>query len=170
MHVIHACILPIVGSKLLIWCSPWHYFYLCTSISRVFIQVAGNFLKSWKYKAVAWVCSCTLCSWIMKNALWGCPGYLIDYQHLYQHLDHCCNNTAISLATDYRHMYVCVIVTYKLLIVTYKFCPLALAIHNYCIAGNFLGRKLLRIGRKGAFHGENLYGMLNWSHRWEWHA
>ena len=41
---------------------------------------------------------------------------------------------------------------------------------NYCIAGNFRGRKLSRIGRKGAFHAENFCEMLNWSHKWVWHA
>ena len=30
----------------------------------------------------------------------------------------------------------------------------------YRIAGNFRGRKLSRISRKGAFHGENFRGML----------
>ena len=30
----------------------------------------------------------------------------------------------------------------------------------YRIAGNFRGRKLSRVGRKGAFHGENFRGML----------
>ena len=31
---------------------------------------------------------------------------------------------------------------------------------RYRIAGNFRGRKLSRIGRIGAFHGENVRGML----------
>ena len=33
-------------------------------------------------------------------------------------------------------------------------------VSTYCIAGNFRGRKLSRIGRKGAFRGENFRGML----------
>ena len=33
--------------------------------------------------------------------------------------------------------------------------------NNIIIAGNFQGRKLARIGRKGIFHGENFHGMLN---------
>ena len=32
---------------------------------------------------------------------------------------------------------------------------------QYRIVGNFRGRKLLQIGRKGAFRGENIHGMLN---------
>ena len=44
-------------------------------------------------------------------------------------------------------------------------CPLSSNILNvkcdaYRIAGNFRGRKLSRIGRKGAFRGENFCGML----------
>ena len=35
---------------------------------------------------------------------------------------------------------------------------------GYCIAGNFQGRKLLWIGRKGAFCRENFHGILNWSY------
>ena len=31
----------------------------------------------------------------------------------------------------------------------------------YRIAGNFRGSKLLQIGRKGAFHGQNFHRMLN---------
>ena len=31
---------------------------------------------------------------------------------------------------------------------------------GYCIAGNFRERKLSRISRKGAFHGENFCGIL----------
>ena len=38
-------------------------------------------------------------------------------------------------------------------------------IQRYHIAGNFRGRKLSRIGRKGAFRRENFRGMLNWSHK-----
>ena len=35
------------------------------------------------------------------------------------------------------------------------------ASHTLCtVAGNFRGRKLSRIGRKGAFRGENFRGML----------
>ena len=34
------------------------------------------------------------------------------------------------------------------------------AMHAYRIAGNFRGRKLSRIRRKGAFRGENFRGML----------
>ena len=38
-------------------------------------------------------------------------------------------------------------------------------VSNYCIVGNFWGRKLTWIGRKRAFH-----RMLNWLPKWVWHA
>ena len=41
----------------------------------------------------------------------------------------------------------------------------------YRIAGNFWGRKLSWISRKGsAFFREEFRGRVNWSHRWVWHT
>ena len=38
-------------------------------------------------------------------------------------------------------------------------------VRGYHIMGNFQGRKLSQIGRKGAFYGENFRGILDGSHK-----